>query len=62
VRIDVITAIDGLDFETAWGARIETDYGGETVFVLSRQHLIQNERASGRPRDLADIATPEFPI
>lgn len=62
VRIDVITAIDGLDFETAWGARIETNYGGEAVFVLSRQHLIQNKRASGRPQDLADIAALESPI
>jgi hypothetical protein len=55
VRIDIITAVDGLTFVLAWQNRVESDYGGERVFVVSREDLIRNKRASGRPQDLADI-------
>ncbi len=59
VRIDIITAIDGLTFGEAWKNRVTSDYGGEPVFVISREDLIRNKRASGRPQDLADIAALE---
>jgi Nucleotidyl transferase of unknown function (DUF2204) len=59
VRVDVITAVDGLTFESAWLNRVATNYGGEPVFVLSREDLIRNKRESGRPQDLADIAALE---
>lgn len=59
VRIDIITAVDGLTFEPAWQNRVSSDYGGEPVFVVSREDLIRNKRASGRPQDLADIAALE---
>jgi hypothetical protein len=39
--------------------RIEADRGGLRVPVLSREHLIRNERASGRPQKLADAARLE---
>jgi hypothetical protein len=55
VRVDIITAVDGLVFETAWTNRFASDYGGEPVFIVSRDDLIQNKQASGRPQDLADI-------
>jgi len=55
VRVDVITAIDGVTFEEAWPDRVATEYGGEPTLVLSAQHLIQNKKASGRPQDLADL-------
>lgn len=32
---------------------------GEPVFVLSREDLIRNKRASARPQDLADVAALE---
>jgi hypothetical protein len=59
VRIDVITTIDGVKFDDAWRNRVASDYDGEPVFVLSRDELIQNKRASGRPQDLVDIAALE---
>jgi hypothetical protein len=59
VRIDIITAIDGVSFEPAWQNRIAAEYGGVTVFVLSKDDLITNKRASARPQDLADIAALE---
>jgi hypothetical protein len=55
VRIDVITAIDGVHFEEAWPDRIETLFGTVNVPVLSRHHLIANKKASGRLQDLADV-------
>ncbi len=55
VRIDVITAIDGVEFAEAWPERIAARLGGLSVPVLSRQHLIANKRASGRLQDLADV-------
>jgi hypothetical protein len=55
VRIDVITSIDGVDFDEAWPARLQTVYGGVTTSVLSRRHLIVNKQACGRPQDLADL-------
>ncbi len=55
-RIDILTSIDGVDFEEAWPSRLETDVAGQVVAVISRDHLAQNKRASGRPQDLADLA------
>lgn len=55
VRIDVITAIDGVEFEDAWPDRLEIEFGGVPAFVISRHHLITNKRTSARLQDLADI-------
>ena len=55
VRIDIITAIDGVEFDAAWSERVTTKFEGEPTQVLSREHLIQNKRASGRTQDLADV-------
>ncbi|HET6578376.1 MAG TPA: nucleotidyl transferase AbiEii/AbiGii toxin family protein [Gemmatimonadales bacterium] len=55
-RIDVLTSIDGVEFAAAWPGRLEAQLEGMRVPVLSREHLIQNKRAAGRPQDLADVA------
>ena len=55
VRIDIITAIDGVEFDPAWNARMSAHFGDQEVAVLSREHLLQNKQASGRTQDLADI-------
>ena len=55
VRIDILTSIDGVEFDDAWADRIESHYGDQRVHVLSRAHLIRNKRASGRLQDLADV-------
>lgn len=59
VMIDVITTVDGLELEPAWQNRVAAEYGGVPAFVLSRNDLILNKRASARPQDLADIAALE---
>jgi Nucleotidyl transferase of unknown function (DUF2204) len=55
VRIDILTRIDGVSFDEAFRDRVNTRFGGLPVAVLSRAHLIQNKRASGRLQDLADV-------
>jgi hypothetical protein len=59
VRIDIITSIDGVDFDPAWSSRLAARFGDQDVSVLSREHLVQNKRASGRTQDLADLEALE---
>jgi hypothetical protein len=58
-RIDVLTAIDGVDFEAAWQGRIEANIEGLTIPILGRDDLIRNKKASGRPQDIADVSRLE---
>ena len=55
LRIDLMTSIDGLEFEPAWSNRVEADYFGTQVHILSLQDLKTNKTASGRSRDLQDL-------
>ena len=59
VRIDILTALDGVDFEGAWSRRIVVDVDGQSVPLLGKDDLIRNKRAAGRPQDLADVAALE---
>jgi hypothetical protein len=54
LRIDLLTAIDGVEFAEAWPDRFPANFGGVPVFVISRHHLIANKEAAGRLQDLAD--------
>ena len=55
LRIDILTTIDGVDFDEAWADRFQTSFGEQAASVLSRQHLIINKKATGRLQDLADV-------
>ena len=55
LRIDVITNVDGVEFEEAWPDRLETSFGGVPAFVISRHHLITNKKTVARLQDLADV-------
>jgi hypothetical protein len=59
LRIDIITSIDGVEFDAAWPEKLTSEYADQTVQVLSRRHLIQNKKASGRLQDLADVEALE---
>lgn len=61
VRVDVLTRIDGVEFEGAWSRRVLVRIGSLEVPVLGRGDLLQNKRAAGRPKDLADVAWLEEP-
>ena len=54
-RIDILTSIDGVEFNDAWRQRVEINIEDVLVFVISKAHLIANKRTVGRPQDLADV-------
>lgn len=56
-RIDILTAISGVEFNRAWDRRVSIEMDGVCINVLGREDLIVNKRASGRPKDLVDADT-----
>ena len=54
-RIDILTALTGLTFAEAWPERVSRPFGDVNVDVIGRAAFIQNKRATGRLKDLADI-------
>ena len=54
VRVDIMTSVLGLDFETAWNRRIEVDFSGVHAPVLCREDILAAKIASGRTRDRID--------
>jgi hypothetical protein len=59
VRIDLLTQVDGLDFEAAHGRATKGAYGKVEVAFLSVADLIKNKKRVGRPQDLLDVAKLE---
>ena len=54
LRIDILTVIDGVAFETAWPHRLAADFDGVTASVIGRADFLTNKRATGRLKDRAD--------
>jgi hypothetical protein len=55
-RIDLLTSLSGIaDFDTAWATRVERQMRDRKVPFFGRQALLDNQRASGRTKDLADV-------
>ena len=55
VRIDLITSITGVSWEQADAGKVPGKYGDVDVHYLGRSQYVQNKRAMGRKKDLADI-------
>jgi hypothetical protein len=55
VQIHVMSGISGVEWAEAWADRVETPLGSHRVPLLGRKTFLQNKRAAGRPKDLADI-------
>jgi hypothetical protein len=58
-RIDILTKIDGVSFARAWKGRVRAAFAHGHLFVIGRKELIANKRASGREKDLRDVAMLE---
>jgi hypothetical protein len=58
-RIDILTSIDGVSFKEAWPSRVEARFVATPLYVIGRDMLIKNKRASGRDKDLRDVALLE---
>jgi hypothetical protein len=54
-RIDILTSIDGLEFTEAWASRVMVRINNMDVPFISRDDLITNKTAVGRPQDIADV-------
>ena len=55
LRIEILTAISGVDFEDSYENRIEEVLDGVEVSIISLRDLRKNKRASGRAKDLDDL-------
>jgi hypothetical protein len=58
-RIDILTGISGLTFEQAWPNRLAVSVDRLQIAVIGRADLVKNKRASGRPKDIGDLAVLE---
>jgi hypothetical protein len=54
-RIDLITSLEGVDFETCYEARVAVEIDDVTVNFIDLENLKQNKKATGRLQDLADL-------
>lgn len=55
LRLEIMTAISGVDFEDCYTRRVEENWDGVLVPILSREDLIRNKKATGRLKDRADV-------
>jgi predicted nucleotidyltransferase len=54
LRVDFLRAIDGVAPADLFAQAVDAVVDGTRVKVISLDHLIENKRAAGRPRDLLD--------
>ncbi len=53
-RIDVITQIDGVEFEAAWQEHQTVEIEGLKIPVIGKVQLLINKQSTGRPKDRND--------
>lgn len=58
-RIDLLNHIDGVPFSKAWESRVEahlfSNLGSLPIPYIDQECLMENKRASGRPKDWDDV-------
>ena len=55
IRIDILTFLSGLDWNTASSHKVPDEIDGIPVFLIGKEDYIINKQASGRAKDMADI-------
>jgi hypothetical protein len=58
-RIDLISGLQGVDFDVCYSARVPAVIDGVSVDFIDLDGLRRNKRATGRPQDLADVENLE---
>ena len=58
-RIDLLTSLSGVGLDEVFETKIATQLDNMPVLVLSKELLIRNKRAVGRPQDVADLTELE---
>jgi len=56
VRIELLTSVSGIDFSNAYAHRVHANIDGVDISIISLEDLKTNKKASGRPKDLADLS------
>ena len=56
-RIDLLTSIDGVDFEACFGRRVVMPIDGVDLCFIALEDFKINKMAVGRHQDLADLET-----
>lgn len=54
-RIDLLTRIDGVEFDTCFARREQVDFAGTRLNIIGLPDFKINKRATGRLKDLADL-------
>ncbi len=54
-QVDVLTFLDGCDFDEAWERRVSGELNDVPVAFLSLEDYVLTKKASGRDKDLRDI-------
>jgi hypothetical protein len=62
LRIDLLAAVSGVTFDEAWSGALRVRYATHELRVLGIRELLKNKRASGRPKDLADVRRLETKV
>jgi len=55
VRVDIVTSLTGVAWEEAVESSVPGRFGDVPVRYVGRDRLIDNKRAVGRKKDLADV-------
>ena len=54
-RVDLLTQLQGLDFQSAFSRRNVVSLAGVNISFVSPSDLVTNKKAVGRHQDLADV-------
>lgn len=54
-QVDILTFLDGCDFEEAWARRVPGDLAETKVAFLSLEDYVATKKASGRDKDARDL-------
>ena len=60
-RIDLLTAIDGVEFDQCHARRVVMNIAGIDLPITGLDEFRINKRASGRAKDLADLESLDSP-
>ena len=55
MRLEILTSIDGVEFEKCFKNRVIADFKIFKANFISKDDLLMNKRSSGRPQDLVDF-------
>lgn len=53
-RIDIISQIDGVEFDEAWVEHKTVEIEGLTIPVIGKTQLLKNKKSTGRAKDRND--------